>query len=356
MRSQAGGLAQSPSRPPSATALYRTDEDTCHDEDDNRPRAGEDDSSDCGPRRRRLENLETCLQCCGRGGERLLVGCEIGCPSLMALGSFTARIVGVEEDRVLPYAVDGVGAGDAYLREEKKIEDVMRKENVDEEDGVSYFEESGNMEVGGGVMQEDDSGRVPGGQDMGAFGDHDNDEPLDVEPLNTFPLVVYENILQDASEERNQWDTAETSPMATGEDAFLKVHRKQGKGAARKHGVRTKNSVSLMKACPHPGMSSGEEVWNLRKEFTLTRVLRQPRVSSQKWTSLAIVSNDKRKRLHWTPEEEEMLEKGVNKFSSSINKNIPWRKILEFGHQIFDPTRTPSDLKDKWRNMAKKIR
>ncbi|XP_008462017.2 protein CHROMATIN REMODELING 4-like isoform X2 [Cucumis melo] len=59
----------------------------------------------------------------------------------------------------------------------------------------------------------------------------------------------------------------------------------------------------------------------------------------------------KRKRMRWSVEEEEMLREGVQKFSSTANKNLPWRKILEFGRHIFDDTRTPVDLKDKWRNL-----
>ncbi|KAI9178129.1 hypothetical protein LWI28_023078 [Acer negundo] len=43
-------------------------------------------------------------------------------------------------------------------------------------------------------------------------------------------------------------------------------------------------------------------------------------------------TNEKRKRQHWTTEEEEMLREAVHKFSSTVNKNLPWRKILEFGH------------------------
>lgn len=64
--------------------------------------------------------------------------------------------------------------------------------------------------------------------------------------------------------------------------------------------------------------------------------------------------NVKRKRLPWTAEEEEMLKEGVQKFSTMVNKNLPWRKILEFGHHVFDGTRTPDDLKDKWRKILVK--
>lgn len=46
-----------------------------------------------------------------------------------------------------------------------------------------------------------------------------------------------------------------------------------------------------------------------------------------------------------------LLQEGVRKFSSTTNKNLPWRKILEFGRHIFDDTRTPVDLKDKWRSL-----
>ncbi|XP_023529671.1 uncharacterized protein LOC111792440 [Cucurbita pepo subsp. pepo] len=63
---------------------------------------------------------------------------------------------------------------------------------------------------------------------------------------------------------------------------------------------------------------------------------------------------EKRKRMRWSTEEEDMLKEGVQRFSSSVNKNLPWRKILEFGRHIFDDTRTPVDLKDKWRNIVDK--
>ncbi|EOA16203.1 hypothetical protein CARUB_v10004342mg [Capsella rubella] len=62
-------------------------------------------------------------------------------------------------------------------------------------------------------------------------------------------------------------------------------------------------------------------------------------------------SDKKRKRLFWTQAEEEMLRVGVQKFL--VGRNIPWRKILEFGRDVFHDGRAPSDLKDKWKMMNK---
>ncbi|KAF8064817.1 hypothetical protein N665_1166s0029 [Sinapis alba] len=59
----------------------------------------------------------------------------------------------------------------------------------------------------------------------------------------------------------------------------------------------------------------------------------------------------RRKRVFWTKEEEEMLRIGVQKFPGV--RNIPWRKILEFGRDVFHEERAPSDLKDKWKNILK---
>ncbi|CAN6805089.1 unnamed protein product [Brassica oleracea] len=74
-------------------------------------------------------------------------------------------------------------------------------------------------------------------------------------------------------------------------------------------------------------------------------------VASQPNTLRAFSFFNKNRRLLWTPEEEEMLRMGVKKFAAEANKNIPWRKILEMGQTVFQPTRTPADLKDKWRRQ-----
>jgi hypothetical protein len=62
-------------------------------------------------------------------------------------------------------------------------------------------------------------------------------------------------------------------------------------------------------------------------------------------------SATKRKRRFWTLAEVEMLRVGVQKFPGE--RNIPWRKILQFGRDVFHDERAPSDLKDKWKTLNK---
>ncbi|KAI3819951.1 hypothetical protein L1987_13805 [Smallanthus sonchifolius] len=61
----------------------------------------------------------------------------------------------------------------------------------------------------------------------------------------------------------------------------------------------------------------------------------------------------RRRNLFWDKSEEEMLKEGVQRFSCTDDKRIPWKKILEFGRDEFDKSRTAIDLKDKWRNICK---
>ncbi|XP_010557729.1 PREDICTED: uncharacterized protein LOC104826636 [Tarenaya hassleriana] len=66
-------------------------------------------------------------------------------------------------------------------------------------------------------------------------------------------------------------------------------------------------------------------------------------------------SGRKRKLLVWTPEEEEMLRIGVEKFSKTANRNMPWSHILKFGESVFHEERTQADLKAKWKKMTKTL-
>ncbi|PQQ01358.1 uncharacterized protein Pyn_31485 [Prunus yedoensis var. nudiflora] len=62
----------------------------------------------------------------------------------------------------------------------------------------------------------------------------------------------------------------------------------------------------------------------------------------------------RRIKVPWTVEEEEMLKKGVETISRTDEGNIPWKQILEFGGSVFLHSRTPIDLKDKWRNICRR--
>lgn len=43
----------------------------------------------------------------------------------------------------------------------------------------------------------------------------------------------------------------------------------------------------------------------------------------------------------------------MKKFAMGKTNGIPWKRIWEHGKGIFDNSRLPTDLKDKWRNMKK---
>ncbi|XP_068637784.1 uncharacterized protein [Aristolochia californica] len=64
----------------------------------------------------------------------------------------------------------------------------------------------------------------------------------------------------------------------------------------------------------------------------------------------------RRSKLLWTAEEEERLKEGVQKLSGAGGRGLPWIKILDYGSHIFHKTRTPVDLKDKWRNILKNVK
>ncbi|TMW85111.1 hypothetical protein EJD97_023756 [Solanum chilense] len=157
----------------------------------------------------------------------------------------------------------------------------------------------------------------------------------------------------------------QTTAIVIHTDPLLQQHL-HGKRRAETVDLTCRKSkrVSTQRKC-------GKQVNKVRDEHMLTD---SPRMLTRKSASLLendnaagmfvqvkkpstlpdILPNRKRNRVLWRREEEEMIEEGVQKFSSKVNKNIPWRKILDFGHHVFDHSRTPTDLKDKWKQMCSK--
>ncbi|KAE9615826.1 putative transcription factor MYB-HB-like family [Lupinus albus] len=92
---------------------------------------------------------------------------------------------------------------------------------------------------------------------------------------------------------------------------------------------------------------------HINEEVTSSRLRQQRKSPNYVCRRTQSFLAGRRKKLRWTVEEETALKEGVLKFSTE-NEKIPWRKILEFGTRVFDKTRTPVDLKDKWRNITAK--
>ncbi|KAL1531708.1 hypothetical protein AAHA92_31818 [Salvia divinorum] len=80
---------------------------------------------------------------------------------------------------------------------------------------------------------------------------------------------------------------------------------------------------------------------------------RRLRLQKQKRENLRLaIPQLKRRKLMWTSAEEDKLKAGVRKHHHP-HYNIPWATILREGVGTFHPSRTPVDLKDKWKNMCK---
>ncbi|KAL5713791.1 hypothetical protein ACHQM5_015837 [Ranunculus cassubicifolius] len=65
------------------------------------------------------------------------------------------------------------------------------------------------------------------------------------------------------------------------------------------------------------------------------------------------IPDSRRKRLHWTHEEEEKLVDCVRIFLNRGSRKLSWKSILEYGSQVFHRSRTPEDLRFKWKNLVK---
>ncbi|CAI9754937.1 unnamed protein product [Fraxinus pennsylvanica] len=181
-----------------------------------------------------------------------------------------------------------------------------------------------------------------------------------------------EQRISSAEEEKMQDEEQETSAASTDDVPLVRAHSKLKRIETNKSICRESEVISTrskdvkrseMNKKESPGIdfprrssrrSSCDLGFNTVKNGNInasssSRLLELPSAKSPKDP----FRNDRRKKLLWTEEEQEMLQEGVEKFSSQANKNIPWRKVLEFGRHVFHGTRTPADLKDKWRNMAK---
>ncbi|XP_027346192.1 uncharacterized protein LOC113857995 isoform X2 [Abrus precatorius] len=147
------------------------------------------------------------------------------------------------------------------------------------------------------------------------------------------------------SETESEEDEGEVSVTSTGSSV-------SETGDSESEGISVKKrKVGSVRKSLLPS-SRGKLARDVNAEVQDSKSLRKPLRSPLQGMKQASLTA-KRRRLRWTDEEEKVLKEGVLKFSME-NQNIPWRKILEFGCHVFHKTRTPADLKDKWKNITSK--
>ncbi|XP_021668102.2 uncharacterized protein LOC110655908 isoform X2 [Hevea brasiliensis] len=141
---------------------------------------------------------------------------------------------------------------------------------------------------------------------------------------------------REGEKEQIHGDAPETNVTYTGAGVAL---NKPEMGYSDTVPMNNQSADVPKKSSFHPHTTSADEAMKQKEE-----------VPAKISTNLPF-SHEGRKRFPWKSEEEDKLKEGLQKFSTK-NKNIPWRKILEFGRDVFHVSRSPADLKDKWRQIV----
>ncbi|KAK4377936.1 hypothetical protein RND71_004232 [Anisodus tanguticus] len=101
---------------------------------------------------------------------------------------------------------------------------------------------------------------------------------------------------------------------------------------------------------PQPRESSSIEASSEEEEDEIGSKYRVHFRNREKKYTFPLNPRQRRKKLPWTKIEEETLKEGLLRFSHFRDR---WKRILDFGCDVFLEGRTAGDLKDKWRNISK---
>ncbi|XP_056851030.1 uncharacterized protein LOC108825563 [Raphanus sativus] len=308
---------------------------------------------------------------CGCGG-----GEDLYCPYCWF------RILAVKSVRLKEKAVEADMAVFKYLDEEmenrgESVPKEGREDSVDTTDIVS------DQELEGERQRHTDESRG-GEEDMELIEPEDNFEVNVDKAVDDNEKVAATENFQDAEDEETAGDRRtkanaggagkerDFSPFLSVQESFSGKEQDQVQQSEKRRRKRRlilnafDSDVSSNGSTNEPnGEDAAEKMTSLALVVTspsgrMTKNQqredsRTTKVDNSKTTTvrdIPIFKMEHKRRLLWTPEEEYMLKVGVEKFAAEAKKNMPWRKILEMGQKVFHETRTPTDLKDKWRNMT----
>ncbi|KAG4174858.1 hypothetical protein ERO13_A11G146700v2 [Gossypium hirsutum] len=237
-----------------------------------------------------------------------------------------------------------------YNQEQNMCVESVGKGKSDDEN-ISKAHGFDNNVVDGHLLQEEDKENTSDSENDGGVLEDNQGKSGKKEPM--FPNTVGNAmalITEDATAKVPAIESFEflLPDLDTGTPVVRQMRIKHTAQRARPRKVDSPKKSSFQ-----PSISAMDENTNQQGKATaaknsvqcqeLTKRIRTP-----------ILGNVKRRRLPWTVEEEDILKEGVHRFSLTMNKNIPWRKILEFGHNVFGTNRLPVDLKDKWKKIMAK--
>ncbi|TYJ09730.1 hypothetical protein E1A91_A11G159900v1 [Gossypium mustelinum] len=237
-----------------------------------------------------------------------------------------------------------------YNQEQNMCVESVGKGKSDDEN-ISKAHGFDNNVVDGHLLQEEDKENTSDSENDGGVLEDNQGKSGKKEPM--FPNAVGNAmalITEDATAKVPAIESFEflLPDLDTGTPVVRQMRIKHTAQRARPRKVDSPKKSSFQ-----PSISAMDENTNQQGKATaaknsvqcqeLTKRIRTP-----------ILGNVKRRRLPWTVEEEDILKEGVHRFSLTMNKNIPWRKILEFGHNVFGTNRLPVDLKDKWKKIMAK--
>ncbi|KAK4395877.1 hypothetical protein Sango_1742000 [Sesamum angolense] len=109
------------------------------------------------------------------------------------------------------------------------------------------------------------------------------------------------------------------------------------------------NSVSSASS-PKIGFDPSESCEEVLQEILLETSLSNAKAAGPdmwKWDIHPFIAHKRSSLAKHTLQKE-----GMRKFSTPHDR-LPWKKILEFGTNVFNESRSTIDLKDKWRNLSK---